>query len=212
MKAPKTTKRRGQCGFFRLTLGYAMMFLVCIMSIESQADEYHVDKDKTNSVKFISEAPFDNFEGVTDRIDGYVYWENDGFDLESDYSNSEFYFEIELASLDTGISLRNRHMRENYLETDDYPYVSYKGKITSVTAADTIGGFVIASNGLFSLHGVDREFTVLTNVTREDGDFRVRGEFDVKLSDYNIDIPSLMFLKINETIHLIIDFRLKKVN
>ena len=39
------------------------------------AGEYHVDKERENQVKFISDAPLEDFEGVTDKIDGYIFWE-----------------------------------------------------------------------------------------------------------------------------------------
>ena len=80
------------------------------------ADELQVDKSKTNVVKFTAKAPsflslapvVGSFDGVTAKIDGYVFWT--GSDMKSD---SELYLEVDLNSLDTGIGLRNRHMREN---------------------------------------------------------------------------------------------------
>jgi polyisoprenoid-binding protein YceI len=85
--------------------------------------EYHVDRKGQNLVKFISDAPLDNFEGTTDNVDGYIVWDGD-----NPVNNSEFHFEAELSTLDTGIGLRNRHMRENYLETDKYPWRNTRAK------------------------------------------------------------------------------------
>ena len=87
--------------------------------------EYQVDHSRENVVKFISHAPMDDFEGVTDKIDGYIYWEGDNL-----LNKSDMYFEVDLNSIDTGIGLRNRHMRDNYLETDQYPYTHFKGTLT----------------------------------------------------------------------------------
>jgi len=36
--------------------------------------------------------------------------------------------------------------------------------------------------------------------------YRIKSDFEGKHSDYNIDIPSIMFYKINETMKLSVDF------
>ena len=56
---------------------------------------------------------------------------------------SEFYFEVPLGTLSTGIDMRDRHMRENYLHTGLHPFVSYKGEITGV---DHAGGDTLTVN------------------------------------------------------------------
>ena len=89
--------------------------------------EYHVQKSDKNLIKFISKAPIEDFEGKTSKIDGYLKSEN------PDFSNGELYFEVDLRKLDTDNGLRDRHMRDNYLHTDKYPYASYTGKITKST-------------------------------------------------------------------------------
>ena len=40
-----------------------------------------------------------------------------------------FHLKYDLWEIDTGIELRNDHMHENYLETEDYPEVIFKGSI-----------------------------------------------------------------------------------
>ena len=84
----------------------------------------NVDKSAENMVKFISDAPIEDFEGVTSSIDGYLFWEGD--DL---LNQSELYFEVDLNTVDTGIGLRNRHMRENYLHTDKFPKTHFTAKL-----------------------------------------------------------------------------------
>jgi len=195
---------------YRLWLFILVILALCFVNLP--AVEYDVDRDKENSVKFISDAPIEDFEGVTEAIDGYVLWEANSLKVDADYSTSEFYFEVDLESLDTGIGLRNRHMRENYLETDEYRYASYKGKLTNVAMnPDSSYAYSILSEGTFSVHGVDKNIKVLSKVYAADGGYKVSSEFEIKLSDYDIEIPSLMFMKIDETIQIFLDFHLKKI-
>lgn len=210
MKAPRITKPVFSIlrpRFYRTLIFIGLLFQTGATAL---ATEYHLDREKNSTVKFISEAPFEDIEGVTDKIDGYVLWEGTRFGGESNFSNSEFYFEVELAGLETGIGLRNRHMRDNYLETDQFPYASYKGKIAEVVL-DSVNYYSVTSEGIFSIHGVDRAVSIIALVSRIDTYLRVYCEFEIKLTDYNIDIPSLMFLKINETIQLFLDYYLKEV-
>lgn len=85
--------------------------------------EHQVDKSKKNVVKFISDAPVEDFEGITSSIDGYMLGE------EGNFEGTELYFEVDLNTVDTDNGLRNRHMRDNYLHTDKYPLTTYKANI-----------------------------------------------------------------------------------
>jgi polyisoprenoid-binding protein YceI len=172
------------------------------------AQEFHVDLGRENRVRFVSEAPLDNFEGVTDRIDGFVFLSGEGLAGESDLRESEFYFEVELASLDTGIGLRNRHMRRNYLETERYPFASFEGRVSDL-GPDGSGGFHVTARGSFAVHGVERPREIACEASRIGADLEVRCGFPVNLSDHDIEIPKLMFMKIGEVVEVDLRFYLK---
>jgi len=173
-----------------------LIFWTFLMTGVVLSGEYQVDKNKTNTVKFVSDAPIENFEGITDKIDGYLFWEDSDVLL-----NSEIYFEVDLNALDTGIGLRNRHMRENYLETDQFPTTHFKGEIISSTVANdtTIS---VEAHGVIFIHGVEKSLNVTANLV---------DNFVVKLSDFQIEIPSIMFYKINEDMDLHLDFYVKEM-
>jgi polyisoprenoid-binding protein YceI len=186
------------------------VLLTLLSAPHARALECHVDRDLDNRVRFISEAPIEDFEGVTDRIDGYVLWNGDSLVPGSDYAGSEFYFEVALATLNTGIGLRNSHMRENYLETDKFPYAVYKGHIARVES-DSNSNLRVLSSGTMTIHGVERAYEIVCRVEPGPAGYRVRSEFQVALPDFNIEVPSLMFLKINEVMQLELDFHLRVV-
>jgi polyisoprenoid-binding protein YceI len=176
-----------------------------------QGAEFQVDRDAVRLVRFISDAPIEDFDGNTELIDGYVRWSGDSlFESASPLEASELYFEVQLNGLDTGIGLRNRHMRENYLETDKFPYAYFKGNLASVRG-DSVGSFQVVAEGVFGVHGSEKPKTIAVVVTPAIGGFSVHSELEVKLSDYDIEIPKLMFLKINELIKLEVSFELRGV-
>jgi len=187
-----------------------------------------VELARENLVSFLSDAPLEDFSGITNRIDGFVSLPAGSSGSEGDLENSEFYLEVDLASLDTGLGLRNRHMRENYLDTERYPFASYSGRIRSLQE-EADGAFSVQLQGELSIHGVTRNREIACravregrrdvpeDVVREVGplagtpELRVRCAFGVALSDHGIPIPKLMFMKIDELMELELDFYLQIV-
>jgi len=169
------------------------------------AGEFHVDKSSDNMVKFISDAPIEDFEGVTSSIDGYLYWEGD--DL---LNQSELYFEVDLNTIDTGIGLRNRHMRENYLHTDKHPKTHITAKLIKAEKKND-SEYEVEAEGKFFVHGVEKSKKFSGTLVKIENDkYKVSVNFVVALSDYNIEVPSIMFYKIDENMDLIVEFYLKK--
>lgn len=174
----------------------------------ASAQEYHVDLDADNRVTFISRASIEEFEGVTDKIDGYVLLDGPELTPETGGDDMAFYLEVDLASLDTGIGLRNRHMRENYLEVEEYPYAAYDGRIVRVGRTSG-GAYQVVGRGTMSIHGVDREMEIPCEVMPDGEGYRADCSFQVRLSDFDIEIPKVMFLKLANEIRLRLDFRME---
>jgi polyisoprenoid-binding protein YceI len=172
------------------------------------ASEWQVDKDSENLVKFTSSTWKLSFDGVTARIDGYMYNEDDNFAS----PNNELYFEVDLNSIDTGIGKRNRDMREDYLETDKWPFTHFKGSFQKVEKIDTtVTAFDAIVKGNMFIHGVEKEIEVPgILISEENNRMHIMAKFMVLLTDYNIEIPQLMILKLDNEIYLTLDFYLKK--
>ncbi len=182
-----------------------VVFLIAIMMFQiANSAEYTVDNSKKNVVKFISEAPVEQFEGVTEKIDGYFYSEK------GDILNAEIYFEVNLNNVDTGIGLRNRHMREDYLHTSKYPKTTFKGKISDLKKISETELDVIVKGSYF-LHGITKEREISGKIYLLDNGMKIKSEFVVKLTDHKIDVPKFMFMKISEDIKVYLDFIVKKV-
>jgi polyisoprenoid-binding protein YceI len=186
-----------------------LLFWLLVGTAPAPAAEFHVDTAAANDVRFLSDAPIEDFEGVTRRIDGYVLWEGDSLVAGQECDGSELYFEVDLADLDTGIKLRNQHMREHYLETGKYPYAFFQGKIVQVDSLPGRGWHVRAT-GKLAIHGAERDYDVACEVVREVAGYRFTTGFPIRLPDFNIKIPSLMFMKISENIDLNLDVHIRR--
>ncbi len=115
-----------------------------------------------------------------------------------------------LDDLETGIDLRDRHMKENYLETAKYPTASLE--LTHVALdepaeAETFEVDDAPFEGTLQLHGLTRPIRGTADLTRKDTRLDVSATFEVSISDFGIDVPSYMGITVAETVTVKADFR-----
>src|SRR5207244_914811 len=111
---------------------FAMALAVALSASALLADSrtYEIRKDPKNLVEFHAEDTYDAFDGRTNNVSGTIVADA------ANPSAARVDLSIDLASLDTGISLRNREMRERYLQTPKFPAATFKS--VSVVAPDAI--------------------------------------------------------------------------
>jgi polyisoprenoid-binding protein YceI len=113
-------------------------------------------------------------------------------------------FAVDLRTLDTGIGLRNEHLRENYLEVDKGPgfdtatlsEIDLKG--FNVDAPEGKGSFT----GSLTLHGARKTVTGAVDVRQAGAALRVKASFPVLLSDYGISKPRYLGVGVKDTVQV----------
>ena len=114
-----------------------------------------------------------------------------------------------LDCLDTGIALRNRHMREEYLETARFPRAVFRPTTVAVkqlTRTSTFDGEQVPFEGELELHGVTRPVHGLARVTREASRVKVDATFEVRTLDFQIPIPRYMGITVAEDVKVTVHF------
>ena len=160
--------------------------------------DYAVHAGKESKVVFVSRAANEKFEGKTDRLEGTL-----AVDPAALGDSATFRFEVDMASLDTGIKMRNQHMRENHLETAKFPKAVFEGgslRAASGARLDAGKPESLQVDGTFTLHGVSRRIRIAVAVTLRPvpapGTIDFSTEFPVALADYAISRPQFLFLKL----------------
>ncbi len=176
--------------------------------VHLDGQEFHVDLDADNTVLFRSSAAIEVVEGRTDRIDGYIVLDSERVEAGEPSGPTGFYLEVDLASLDTGLGLRNRHMRNNYLEVQQFPYATFDGTIQDVERLPA-ERFRVWGVGVMEIHGVSRQMRIPCDLSPEEDGYRAHCSFEVLLTDFDITIPKLMFLKLANEIRLELDFTVR---
>ena len=115
---------------------------------------------------------------------------------------------VDLRSIDTGINLRNEHLREKYLEVDKAPAyatatlsaIDLKG--VDPDAPDGKGTFT----GSLMLHGTTKAVSGPVEVRKAGSGVRVKASFPVNLSDYNIPEPRYLGVGVKNTVQVDVSF------
>ena len=154
-----------------------------------------VNNGQINSIKFLAKSTFSNFEGITSAVEGFIKWDST---LTND---SKVEIKIYLDSLDTGIGLRNTHMRDDYLETNKYPFAQFRGTITNQIQKTKLESEVEAE-GLLKIHGVERKQKIIGTLYDYGKLHKLECKFKVLLSDFNIEQPSFLFISVDNEISL----------
>ncbi len=163
-----------------------------------------VDTTQQNEVNFLANSTLGDIEGITHKISGYVKWEGD-----DTLEISDVYFEVPLDSIDTGVGLRNSHMREKYLETEKYPKATYEGELTGWTTDEADSNkFLVITEGTISIHGVDKPLSISGYLTKDGDLYHAQYFFSLNIEDFNINKPRFLLVSMDETVRLKLDFYL----
>jgi len=107
---------------------------------------------------------------------------------------------LNLASLDTGIPLRDDHMKNKYLHVTKFPKATLKLK--DVVMPKNLKGKV-KFKGVLSLHGVEKAVSGVAKVKGvKKGKVQITADFKIKFSDFNIELPSFKLVSVGEDIKI----------
>jgi polyisoprenoid-binding protein YceI len=184
------------------------MFLVAALALtaaaQGPAKQFKIVGDRLefrNLATVESETEFETFIGKTTKVSGSIT-----FDPRTRVGGGSI--SVDATSIDTGIALRNEHMRgEQWLNTGKNPSIRFEA-----TRVEPLAGEQYRVTGRFTLNGVTRTVTAnarlrfrqageQTRAAGFEGDVvQVSTKFDIRLSDYGIRIPAATSGKVNNTV------------
>ena len=165
------------------------------------------DKYGRNPVSFFSTTPLEDITGLSNAVKGKVTFNVD------DVKSLKGSISIPVATLKTGIELRDEHLRsENWLDAESYPEITFMIKKVSDVKVEADNKLRAKITGDFTAHGVTKE--VVSNVTmtyldeseqtkqRAPGDLLgVQATFNIILSDYDVE-NMVVGQKVSENIEI----------
>lgn len=107
---------------------------------------------------------------------------------------------IQIDTLSTGIGLRDRHMKENYLEAAKFPESIFTYK--KLTLPTDFSGEKIPFEGTLKLHGVEKPVSGFVKTEKKDSQLILQHEFKIKTSDFGISTPKYMGVVMGEEVEV----------
>jgi polyisoprenoid-binding protein YceI len=106
---------------------------------------------------------------------------------------------VELQTLETGIAIRDRHMKNNYLEVEKGP--GFAAATIEEIRVEKLDGKTVFT-GMLSLHGQKRKVTGAAELQQRDGKIRVQAQFPVKVSEFEIPAPTYLGVGVKDEIQI----------
>jgi polyisoprenoid-binding protein YceI len=106
---------------------------------------------------------------------------------------------VELQTLETGIGIRDRHMRNNYLEVEKGPGFS-TATIDDIRVEKLDGKTTFT--GVLTLHGQKKKVSGAADLQQRDGRIKVQAQFALKVSDFEIPAPTYLGVGVRDEIQI----------
>lgn len=123
--------------------------------------------------------------------------------------DEELVFEVPLSGVDTGIGLRNRHLR-GYLDVAHFPRAELR--VARKTVQFPAPGKWAESDvpGTLTIRGVSRPCTVHYRAEGgAAGEVRVRGTTGIDMRDFGVEVPSYLGVTVDPAVSIQVDFSLR---
>jgi len=172
-----------------------LLMILIVSTHQLMAQKYSC---RDGYVKFFSEAPMEDIEAHNNEGTS-IFKANTG----------EVAFSVPIKGFTFDKSLMQEHFNEKYMESDKFPNTTFKGSITGYSQGQP-GWQDATANGEFTIHGVTKNVDIEGEVQFSGNQCTMKATFPVRLEDYNIKIPKVVFYNIAEVVEVTINFDYKK--
>ena len=171
-------------------------FLLVAANLQAQ-DKFFT---KTGRISFFSEAPLEDIEAINHTAAAVV-----------DAKSGVVAFSVLMKGFEFDKALMQEHFNDHYVESDKFPKAEFRGTITNNSEINytKAGSYAARVKGKLTIHGVTKDIETTGTIRVEKDGLRSISSFNIRLSDYNIKIPSLVKDKISNVVKVSVDSRME---
>jgi polyisoprenoid-binding protein YceI len=145
---------------------------------------------ETSTITFFSDASLEDIAATNKKAVSLL-----------DLTTTNIAFAIPMKEFQFAKSLMQEHFNEKYVESEKFPKATFEGKFT---------GFDIAKKGLqqviaigkMTIHGKTKPVEIPGTLEVVQDKLQLKTKFMVKLEDYEVSIPKLLWQKIAEEVEV----------
>lgn len=172
-------------------------FFFCLLyfiSLSGFAQKYGTEK---TYVSFFSHAAIEDIKADNKKAVGIF-----------NSTSNDIAFSIPINEFQFAKSLMQEHFNEKYMESDKYPKSTFQGKILDFNLSAP-GEQKVKASGSLTIHGVTNTIEVPGTIEKQGDKLIMKSKFTVKLQDYKIEIPQLLWQNIAEQVEVTLEFTFK---
>lgn len=125
-----------------------------------------------------------------------------------DLSSGVIVAQVFMAGFQFKNALMQEHFNENYMESNQYPKATFKGKLDNFSLDDLKSNEPIPLSGMLTIKGVEKKIQTTVSITQDQNGLSLTGMFSVNPEDFNIKIPVIVQEKIADMVHINLNYQL----
>lgn len=169
--------------YFRFFLA---LWMTCSVSLATSQTLF---RTSSGEISFYSKTPLEDIQATNQKVGAIL-----------NASTKELAIQMRITDFQFPNKLMQEHFNENYLESEKFPAAKFVGKVKEQVDLSKAGNYAVTAEGNLTIHGVTKPVVVKGSVSSTGTDMRINFAFQVRPEDYEIEVPSLVFDKIAETI------------
>lgn len=173
--------------------GCLFLGLFWVMALEGTAQKFVAEK---SVITFFSDALIEDITATNSKTLSIF-----------NKQTGEIAFSVPIREFQFDKKLMQEHFNEKYMESDKYPKATFSGKLLNFDETQT-GIQNVKASGKLSIHGVTKDVELSGTVQLSDK-LVLKSKFNVKLADYKIKIPQVVFQNIAEVVEVSVDITYK---
>ena len=128
-----------------------------------------------------------------------------------DTNNGNIAALIYIKDFEFRLGLMQEHFNENYMYSSKFPKSTFEGVIQNFNfekLENNYTNFIV--EGEIEIKGVTKEISTTAKIKKTGSGIDLNTSFNIKLSDYNVKIPRLVFKKIDENVKVNLKYNYEK--
>lgn len=122
-------------------------------------------------------------------------------------------FIVPLDTIVTGVSLRDKHMKEKYLEIEKFPEATLKItdlKMEKDFLKDKGTQKNMSFKGKLKIHGTESDIEGTADIESEEKVISIHAKTKTNITAHKINLPSYLGIKVADEVEIKADFKIKK--
>ena len=168
--------------------------LFMVVALNASAQKYVAEK---SVITFFSDATIEDIKAVNAKTTSLLNTES-----------MDIVFSVPIREFQFDKKLMQQHFNDKYMESEKYPKATFSGKVEGFNPSAK-GATQAKAKGKLTIHGVTKEVEIPGTLEMNGNQILLKSKFMVKLEDYKIKIPQLMWQNIAEQVEVSVDITYK---